>query len=133
MKGKHAYKSIHEYMDVLFRNTIASDSDIVKAKEEYRKYYQKHYRKAYKQKYAQITFRISKIQYQVFEKIAQEKGIKLTTLLKQRALQIKISDNQKIKIQLSELLDYIEECIYENKKLNVARLLQELETIEQAL
>lgn len=120
-------------MDAVFKGKVPTDSDIKKAKQEYRKHYQKRYRNAYKNKYVQITFRISKAQYLMFQQIAQDKEIKITSLIKKRALLTKSCDHRKVKIIISELLDYVEESVYENKEIELSKLLKQLELVYQTL
>ncbi len=120
-------------MDALFKGKVPTDADIKKTKQEYRKYYQKRYRNDYKNKYVQITFRITKDQYLMFQKTAQNKDIKITSLIKKRALLTKACDHRKVKIIISELLDYIEESVYEKKEIKHSKLLEQLELVYQAL
>jgi hypothetical protein len=120
-------------MDTLFKGKNPSDNEVKQAKQIYRSNYLKNYQKAYKEQRVQITFRISEKKYQEFEKQAKEKGIKVTTLVREKALQTDKNDNLKTRILLSELLDSMEESIYENKRLNITELLKQLEIIEQTL
>jgi len=127
------YKSVHEYMDALFKDMNPTDDEIRQAKEAYRKLYQKYYREAYKKNHVQITFRVSKDQYRELALLAKERGIKATSLVKQRALEADNSGNISVKIQLSELLDVIEQSIYHGKELSLTEILKQLESIEKKL
>ncbi len=127
------YKSVHDYMDALFKDMNPTDDEIRQAKEAYRKLYQKYYRESYKKSHVQITFRVSKDQYRELTALAKEQGIKVTSLVKQRALEANNSKNISVKIQLSELLDIIEQSIYQDKELSITEILKQLESIEKKL
>ena len=127
------HKSVHDYMDALFKGMNPTDDEIRQAKEAYRKLYQKYYREAYKKNHVQITFRVSKDQYQELTTLAKERGIKVTSLVKQRALEADNGKNINVKIQLSELLDVIEQSIYQGKELSITEILKQLESIEKNL
>ncbi len=133
MEEHQTYKSVHAYMDALFKDRAPTEKEIIESKQAYRKYYLKNYQKSYKQKYVQITFRISKQQYQEFEKAAAHQKIKVTTLVKQRALQTSQRSTKKLKVLLFELMDYIEEIVYENQKPDLVKLTKKLEQIEREL
>ncbi|MFD2565898.1 hypothetical protein [Pseudotenacibaculum haliotis] len=133
MEKNSKYKSVHEYMDVFFTGENPSDKEIKKAKETYRKLYQKHYRETYKENHTQITFRVSKHQFGQLKECAKQKKIKVTTLAKQRALKTTANDNVKVKIQLSELMDIIEEALYKNRGIDPISILNGLEKIEEQL
>ncbi len=127
------YKSVHEYMDALFKGMNPTNDEIRQAKEAYRKLYQKYYRESYKKNHVQITFRVSKEQFQELTALAKEQGIKVTSLVKQRTLEANNSKNISVKIQLSELLDIIEQSIYQDKELSITEILKQLESIEEKL
>jgi len=133
MQSKQSYKSVHEYMDALFKERNPSAEQIKEAKDEYRKLYQKHYREAYREKHVQITFRVSKDHYRELKTLAKERGIKVSTLAKKRTLKTDKTSNIKVKILLSELIDIIEEAMYQNRVLEQISVLKQLETIEESL
>ena len=133
MEKNRKYKSVHEYMDAFFGGGNPTDKEIKQAKEAYRKLYQKHYREAYKENHTQITFRVSKQQYKELKTLAKEKGIKVSTLAKQRVLKTDNTTNIKVKIQFSELLDVIEQAVYQQKQLSITEILRQLENIEEQL
>ena len=133
MENSRRYKSVHEYMDAFFGGGNPTDKEIKKAKEEYRKLYQKYYRESYKEDHTQITFRVSKQQYQELKNLAKERDVKVTTLAKQRTLKTDNSTNIRVKIQFSELLDVIEQSIYHKRVIDPISILKQLETIEEQL
>ena len=103
------------------------------AKQTYRKFYQKRYRELYNKIRIQITFRVSKQEFRELEIFAKQKGIKVTALAKERTLKISKSNNIEVKIQLSELIDSIEEAIYKKGVIDPTNILNKLETIEEKL
>lgn len=127
------YKSVHEYMDTLFRGKTPTKKEIQEAKLGYRKLYQKHYREIYNKNHVQITFRVSKKEFKKLERFAKQKEIKVTKLAKNRALKTSENHNLEVKIQLSELIDSIEEAIYQKRVIDPISILKQLEIVEQKL
>jgi len=130
---KQSFQSIHEYMDLLFQNFTPTHEEMKQAKAEYRKIYQQEYQQTYQKKYVQISFRVTQDQYLELQKTAHLKQLKVTTLAKQRTITIKTKNTIAIKRLLLELIDAIEEAVYENRKLNLDDILIKLSTIEKQL
>tara|TARA_R110002051_G_scaffold174602_1_gene244804 strand:- start:3754 stop:4158 length:405 start_codon:yes stop_codon:yes gene_type:complete len=127
------FESVYQYMDIVFKDKNPSKQEIKEAKKNYRIEYQKQYQEMYKKKHFQITFRITEEQYHFFKTIAAQEGLKVSKLIKIRALQKHQLNNKDIKSILFELIDDIEESIQENITLNPNQILKKLEMIEEAL
>ncbi|WKD85200.1 hypothetical protein KCTC32516_00540 [Polaribacter huanghezhanensis] len=129
------YNSLHDYLDDVF-STIPqpTNEQIKQAKKEYRKMYSAQYYKTYRQEYIQISFRISKKQFSTFSKLAKEKNIKVTTLIRQGILQqLKKSFSLKTNEQrllLLQMTDIIEVAVYEKEPVDVKVLLSLLEQMQ---
>lgn len=133
MSDQKIYLSVHEYMDAIFEGKTPSKEEILGARKSFRKQYQQQYQRTYRKKYVQISFRLSNKKYGELKEIAEDQKIKVTTLVKQRALQNKANDSMDIKILISELLDEIEEHIYQKRVIDLTGIVKQLEVIEAML
>ena len=123
------FKSVHEYMDTIFKNHEPSEVEIVEAKRVYWKLYLKAYKKRYRKNNVQIAFCISKSEYLKYKQLAKSKGVKVTTLIKQLVLRPKQLDRHVLKQPILELIDLVEEAIYENSTIDKDRVLEQLKTL----
>lgn len=127
--GDFNFKSVHEYMDTLFKDREPSEAEIAHAKKAYWKLYLKAYKKRYRDSNVQIAFYISKSDYAKYKQLAKTKDMKVTSLLRQLALQPKSFDGNVLKQPIMELIDLVEEAIYENTKIDKDLLLDGLKTL----
>lgn len=127
------YKSVHEYLDALFKHSSPSEEEIVKAKEEYRKLYLKNYLKNYSENNIQITFRVTKEQYSSLALKAKKNNIKPSSLVKQKALNVCNTNNAELKTAILEVIDVIEEAIYLQRKVDAKSILNKMNKIEEKL
>lgn len=135
MAEEQSYSSLQAYLEYRFSSIDhVTPEMVVKAKTEYRKIYQSRYRKQYRERYVQITFRIEKKLHESLREVARQRNIKLTTLIKQRALQQQSFDNlTPIKESLLYLIDQLEEAIYEDESVSLSELLQNISNIYEHL
>tara|TARA_R110002051_G_scaffold181774_1_gene251338 strand:+ start:105385 stop:105789 length:405 start_codon:yes stop_codon:yes gene_type:complete len=128
-----SFQSMHEYLDTLFKNIHPTKEQIIQAKQEYRKNYQQYYQREYQANHIQISFRVTKLQYKNLQEVAQSKKLKVTTLAKQSVLKGKVNTTLPLKRLILQLIDVIEESIYENYKLDLEEVLSILKTVEEKL
>ncbi|WP_046756483.1 hypothetical protein [Kordia jejudonensis] len=130
------FESLQAYLEYRFSNIDDVTPEMVtKAKTEYRKIYQSRYRKQYRERYIQVTFRIKKQEYENLKRIAEQQNIKPTTLIKQRALQQQQAFDETgiIKESLLNIIDSLEEAIYEGESVSVTELLHRITIIYELL
>ncbi|QHI38045.1 hypothetical protein IMCC3317_34290 [Kordia antarctica] len=133
---KQHFSNLQLYLEYCFSKEQNVTPEMVKqAKAEYRKIYQSRYRKRYREQYVQVTFRVDKSVHDMFIEIAKQKNIKVTALLKQRAIQQQQASNDvgAIRESLLSLLDNIEEAIHEDETIQLTEVLQQLITIYELL
>jgi hypothetical protein len=119
------FDSLQSYLEFCFKNTdIVTESMIKSAKEDYRKMYLSRYYKTYRENFIQVTFRVSKKQFVCFSKQAENENLKVITYIKQLALIQKENRNiSKLKFQLLQIRDILEEAVEEDETVNVSELL----------
>lgn len=129
------YPSLHSYLNACFaEECIVTDEMIQRAKQAYRKLYLSQYQKRYRERYVQVSFRLTKKQYDEFANQAQDLGMKITTLIKRNALsQHHQVDTRKTQTMILDIMDTIEETQHENTTPNLQELLQQLERIYTSL
>lgn len=136
MDEQQLYTNLQAYLEYHF-STIdhVTPEMVAKAKRAYRKIYQSQYRKQYRERYVQVTFRIEKREYEDLKRIAEQQNIKLTTLIKQRALQQQQSFDKTgiIKESFLNIIDTLEEATHEDEPISVAELLQRITIIYELL
>lgn len=110
-----------------------TDTMVIEAKKEYRKHYQKHYQNSYKEKCVQISFRVSKKQYSEIQKSAKFSKKKVGTYVKQLVIKRQnntIVDNTQVPFLLSQIVDIVEEAMYEEEPINAKDLLSLLQQLQ---
>lgn len=125
------YKSIHEYMDTLFKDKIPTDDEIKEAKQAYRKLYLKQYRKIYNKEHIQVSFRVSKSQYRKLQNLA--KAMKVTAYVKQLVLNADHKNTTQLRQYLLELIDLVEAFEFENKTIDIQQLIKYLYHMQKDL
>jgi predicted DNA-binding ribbon-helix-helix protein len=136
MDEEKLHTSLQAYLEYRFSSIDHVTLDMVKeAKVQYRKIYQSRYRKKYRERYVQITLRIEKQLHESLQEVAQQRNIKLTTLIKQRALQQQQAfDETGInKESLLNIIDQLEEAIHEDESVSLSELLQNISSIYERL
>ena len=131
------YNNLQEYLEFRFSNTeTVSEELLKKIKQDYRKIYLSQYHKQYREQYTQISFRIDKKQYQEFEHQAQQHNIPVTTYIKRIATQDRNISNTtniaSIVVIILEVIDLLEEAIYEDTiidKQQLLSLIQQCQTL----
>jgi len=100
------------------------------AKRTWRKSYLSRYHKQYRERLMQISFRIPKKQYKIFQAYAKADSITVTTYIKRLVLdhieKERVSTGLNV-IPLLEAIDCLEEAIQENTAVNKEYLLSLLE------
>lgn len=135
-QAEQHFPNLQAYLEHCFSNKQHVTHEMVKqAKAEYRKLYQSRYRKTYWEQYIQVTFRVDTSVYNELIKIAKQKNIRVTTLLKQRALQQQQGFNEvgTLKESLLSLIDELEEAIHEDEMIPLTEVLKQLITIYELL
>jgi len=127
------YKSVHEYLDALFKHSNPSKKEIIDAKQKYRKLYLKNYLKNYSENNIQITFRVTKEQYNLLALKAKKNNIKPSILVKQKVLNASNTNNIELKTAILEVIDDIEEAIYLQRKVDAKIILKKMNKIEGKL
>jgi len=127
------FQSLHEYLELLFKNFNPNKQQVIEAKEEYKKIYQQHYQQNYQKSHIQISFRLNKKQYQNIQKFASEENLTVTKYIRLKTLQEKSFDTYPIKQIVLQLTDQIEENLYEKKPLKGNLILEQLEALKTLL
>jgi hypothetical protein len=133
---KQHFSNLQAYLEYCFSKENNVTPEMVKqAKVKYKRIYQSRYRKRYREQYVQVTFRVDTSVYNELTEVAQYKNIKVTTLLKQRALQLQQGFNEvgALKESLLSLIDELEEAIHENKAIPLTEVTKQLITVYELL
>ncbi|GGG19732.1 hypothetical protein GCM10011344_20530 [Dokdonia pacifica] len=131
------YNNLQEYLEFRCSNSETVSEELLKQiKQDYRKIYLSQYHKQYRKQYIQISFRIDKKQYQEFEQQAQQHNIPVTTYIKRIATQDRNISNTtniaSIVVIILEVIDLLEEAIYEDTiidKRQLLSLIQQCQTL----
>lgn len=120
--------SLHGYLDAVFRDhPDPSEGEIVAAKKAWRRNYLSRYHKEYRKRLVQVSFRISRKQYNAYVTLAKSEGITVNRYIKNivvRNCSHKTSGIPKeISILLLEAIDLIEESVAEGEPLDTHRLI----------
>lgn len=128
-----SFQSLHEYLELLFKNFNPTKQQIIKAKKDYKKIYQQHYQETYQKEHIQISFRLNKRHYQNLQKLASEQNLTVTKYIRLKTLQRKSIETYPIKQRILKLIDQIEEDMYENEPLKGNPILEQLEALKTLL
>ncbi|WP_439131465.1 plasmid mobilization protein [Polaribacter sp.] len=132
-ESENSFQSVYEYLDVVFKDCDPSNQQIKEAKQAYRKLYQEAYQKIYQEKNIQVTFRLTKNQYEEIQSKSEKQNLKVTTFIKQRAVNEKDFNSSPIKQIIRNLIDDVEESIYEKQPIKVDVVLSQLENLQRFL
>lgn len=128
--------SLHSYLEACFANeSVVTNNMIQRAKQDYRKLYLSEYHASYREEKIQVSFRIPKEKYLQLTKQAKEKGMKLSTFMRNRALKERSSqiDQSHLKEKILTLMDEIEEAEFEAKPIQSIPIIESLEEILKQL
>lgn len=121
------YKSLHDYLDIMFRDKPPTEHEIVGAKKQYRKDYNTHLKRNYRKSHKQIALSFTKDEMELLRRnLEPQQSVsdfikKLVvvhldnsqTLFNQQNTQKK--DFAQIEQQLFILIDYLESLIYQRR------------------
>ena len=121
------YKSLHDYLDIIFRDRIPNEDQIIEAKKQYRKDYNAHLKRHYRNSHKQISLSLTKGEMELLKRkletqqLASDYIKKLViahldsnlTTLNQQDTQRK--DLDQIEQQLFILIDYLESLLYQRR------------------
>ena len=132
------YDNLQAYLEANLKvATNITPEFIANLKAQWRKDYVARYNKQYRDDHVQITFRLSKKQYQKLTSIAKDQGVKPTVYCRQSIIDI-INDNvsqdlQPLKLLCMKLTDIIEETQYEGQALSQEELLPLIYKMQELL
>lgn len=127
------YKSVHEYLDALFKHSNPSEEEIVKAKQEYRKQYLKHYLKSYTENNIQISFRLTKKQYHDLKVNAEKLNLKPGYYVRHLVINGNSGNTTELRITIREIIDEIDESLFKGTHPDPELLLMKLNQLEEIL
>lgn len=142
------YKTLHDYLDDLFRDRNPNNEEIIEAKEIYRRSYNKRLKQLKRQKHREVTIALTKEEVELLKrKLESQQSVsgyikKLIlahldnsqTLFNPQNTQKK--DLVQIEQQLFLLTDYLESLIYQRRFVDntqIAKLEQHLLYLQQLL
>lgn len=131
MSDSRTYTNLQEYLEHCFKDTdTVTDAMLKEAKQKWRKIYLFRYQKQYRNRYIQISFRLSKKDYNRIEQLAQKENTSVTSYIKHIVLQDQKALNTVLNtIPLLEAIDLLEEAIHENISIDTHHLLSLLEKV----
>lgn len=121
---------------------LAHESNVTKQKihelkQEYRRMYLSRYRKKYRENYMQISFHLNNTLYEQLLITSKKQDLKVPAYVKQLARQSlgkgHNSTIQPIRLILLELIDHVEETIYEQEVLDKQEVLDTLTQMLQQM
>ena len=148
MEDGFQYKSLHDYLDVVFRDKTPNENEIIEAKRLYWKLYNTFLKRNQRKKHREVTITLEKEQW---EALSKQKDTTQTLqeylkdlILKQRGSvdsnkRVILKDAIQIEQQLFLVIDYLDSLIYhrrfidaesirglENHLIHLRRLLEDL-------
>lgn len=135
MKTDFPYKSLHDYLDVIFKDKTPDETEIIEAKKTYWKMYNTFLKRNQRKKYKEVTIALEKEHWDILlkgKKTAQTIQSYLKELLlkqmdsKEANKTIFIADTIQIEQQLFVVVDYLESMIYHRRFIDIESI-RELE------
>lgn len=132
------YKSLHDYLDTIFKGLSPSDNQIAQAKKDYWKTYNTHLKQSQRKKRIEITITLDKnlrdsllLRCPANESISNYIKKWITQQTNQNSLncQSKPIENTQIEQQLFIVCDYLEGLLYQRKHIDK----DSIATLEQLL
>lgn len=142
------YKTLHDYLDDLFRNRTPDTEEIIQAKKMYRQSYNKRLKQLQREKFKEIIIVFSKDEMELLKrKLEPQQPVSdyikklVVAHLDNNLATLNPQNNQKkdltqIEQQLFNLIDYLESLIYQRRFVDnnqIGKLEQQLEQLQQKL
>ncbi len=128
--------TLHEYLDqeLAIYNGNAPEHVVRAKKEEYRKKYSAWHKKVYRERMRQVTLQFSKVEFEEIKAKATSLGVRVSSYIKQGiGGACTVWNSTGVKMKLMQLLDLIEECMYEGELQRLAECLSIVESIQKEL
>jgi len=142
------YKSLHDYLDIMFRDKSPTEHEIIHAKKQYRKAYNTHLKRNHRKTHKQISLSLTQYEMELLRRNLETqqsvsgyiKKLVLAhldnsqTLFNQQNTQKK--DLAQVEQQLFILIDYLESLIYQRRFVDntqIGKLEQHLLYLQQLL
>jgi len=119
------YRNLQQYLEEYFKDTdTITDVMLKQAKQKWRSIYLSRYHKRYREKHVQISFRLSRQEYQRYKQLAKQHKMTVTSYIKNLVLQHQKTSVFSINtIPLLEVIDLLEEAIYEDHPIDINQVL----------
>ncbi|MET3536702.1 TraB/GumN family protein [Chryseobacterium limigenitum] len=142
------YKTLHDYLDDLFRNKNPDNEEIIQAKTTYRRCYNTRLKQLQREKFKEIIVILSKEELELLKrKLEPQQSVSdyikklIVAYLDNNLTTLNPQNNQKkdltqIEQQLFNLIDYLESLIYQRRFVDnnqIGKLEQQLEQLQQKL
>ena len=139
------YKSLHDYLDAIFKDSSPSDNEIIQAKKNYWKAYNKKLKQAKRKQNKEVTISLNKETLELLnQKLITGESISsyIQKLLKTNLQIIETTGffekelGLKIEQQLFIIIDYLESLLYQRKLIDssqIALLEKQLEKLQNLM
>lgn len=124
MNGGFPYKSLHDYLDVVFKDKTPDENEIIEAKKLYWKSYNTFLKQNQRKKHKEVTIAFEKQHWETLSK-ERRPGQTIQSHLKELLLKqigskdpvkrVVLQDTVKIEQQLFLITDYLESMIYHRR------------------
>lgn len=124
MKSEFPYKSLHDYLDVVFKDKTPNENEIIEAKQLYWKSYNTYLKQTQRKNRKEVTISLEKEQWEILSKErnpnqtiqAYIKGLLLQRIGNEVTFKKTIiQDTTQIEQQLFLVTDYLESMIYHRR------------------
>lgn len=125
------YKSLHDYLDAIFKDSSPSDNEIIQAKKDYWKAYNTKLKQAKRKKTKEVTISLNKETLELLnQKLITGESISsyIQKLLKTNLQIIETTGffekelGLKIEQQLFIIIDYLESLLYQRKLIDTTQI-----------
>lgn len=139
------YKSLHDYLDAIFKDSSPSENEIIQAKKDYWKAYNTKLKQAKRKKTKEVTISLNKETLELLnQKLIAGESISsyIQKLLKTNLQIIETTGffekelGLKIEQQLFIIIDYLESLLYQRKLIDtsqIALLEKQLEQLQKLM
>lgn len=124
MKSEFPYKSLHDYLDVVFKDKTPDENEIIEAKKMYWKSYNTQLKQSQRKKHKEVTIALEKEQWEILLKMrtpSQTIQAYIKELLlkqidsKDLTKKVFLQDTVQVEQKLFLVIDYLESMIYHRR------------------
>ncbi len=124
MSENFPYRNLHDYLDIIFRDKVPTENEIIQAKKHYWKTYNTHLKRNQRRKHKEITISLSKEELELLSRrLEPQQSVSqyIKSVLHQHLsnnepiISSQHKDLMQIEQQLFILIDYLESLIYQRR------------------